>query len=197
MVKWPAFACTRWPSSSFVVPHVVLVTCRRPCTQNTSSTTAYQMDTIKRKYNKAKGKVKDLLRPPSRQSASTTPAPSPRNSQDPASAVDREIPTTSSAIVPVSQTAIALTAIDAPSADVPSLEVSASEPSHQPKHAPDPLTTYAQPPSTTSRLATMASICNDLVTVVHGASDAFPPLKSALGGILEIWKQCEVRLLLP
>jgi len=29
--------------------------------------------------------------------------------------------------------------------------------------------------------------------VVHGASDAFPPLKSALEGILEIWKQCEVR----
>ena len=157
------------------------------------------MDTInkiKSKYNKAKGKVKDLLRPPSRQSASTTPAHSPRNSQDPASAVDREIPTTSTAIVRASQTAIAPTAIDAPSADVPVLEVSAPEPSHQPKHAPDPLTTYAQPPSTTSKLATMASICNDLFTVVHGASDAFPPLKSALGGILEIWKQCEVRHLL-
>jgi len=56
-------------------------------------------------------------------------------------------------------------------------------------YAPEP---YAQAPSSHSKLATAGSVCNDLLTVVHSASDAFPPLKSALGGILEIWKQCEV-----
>jgi len=162
-----------------------------------SSTPAYQMDTIKRKYKNAKGKVKDLLRPPSRQSALTTPARSPRSSQEPAATLEHDIPTTSNAIVCVSQTAIAPAAITAPTADVPALQVSPPEPSPQPKHTPDSAATYAQPPSATSKLATMASVCNDLFTVVHGASDAFPPLKSALGGILEVWKQCEVRYLLP
>ena len=150
------------------------------------------MDTIKRKYKNAKGKVKDLLRPPSRQSGLTTPARSPRSSQEPAATLEHEIPITSTAIVRVSETAIAPTAIATASADVPALQVSAPEPSPQPKHTPDSAATYAQPPSATSKLATMASVCNDLFTVVHGASDAFPPLKSALGGILEIWKQCEV-----
>jgi len=151
------------------------------------------MDTIKRKYKNAKGKVKDLLRPPSRQSALTTPARSPRSSQEPAATLEHDIPTTSSGIVGASQTEIAPTAIATPSADVPELDVSAPKPSLQPNFTQAPATTYAQPPSATSKLATMASICNDLFMVVHGASDAFPPLKSALGGILEIWKQCEVR----
>jgi len=119
-----------------------------PVSQSSSSTTANQMDTIKRKYKNAKGKVKDLLRPPSRQSALITPARSHRSSLEPAATLDDGISTTSSAI------------------------------------------------SKTLKRETLASVCNDLLTVVHGASDAFPPLKSALGGILEIWKQCEVRYLL-
>jgi len=154
------------------------------------------MDKLKQSLKKAKGKVKDLLQPPSRPSTPATPARSPRNSHDPAATLDHETQTTSSAIVFVSQTAIAPTAIATPSADVPAREVSALEPSPQPISTQDSAAKYAQPPSATSKLATLASVCNDLFTVVHGASDAFPPLKSALGGILEIWKQCEVRHLL-
>jgi len=192
-VKWLAVTGTL----SLVVPHAVLVTCHHPCTQSPSSTAAYQMDTIKKKYKKAKGQVKDLLRPPSRQSALTTPARSPRSSQEPTAPPGHRISNTPSVIVQASQTAIAPTAIATMSTDIPALEASAPEPSPQSEHTPDSAATYAQPPSVTSKLATMASVCNDLFTVVHGASDAFPPLKSALGGILEIWKQCEVRYRFP
>jgi len=180
----PRLSSSRTPFSSLVIARAL---------KASFSTAAYQMDYIKIKYQKAKGKVKDLLRPPSRQSALTTPARSPRSSQELAATIEHEIPTTSTAIVGASQTAIAPAAIATASEDVPALQMSAPEPSPQPKHTPDSAATYAQPPSATSKLATMASVCNDLFTVVHGASDAFPPLKSALGGILEVWKQCEVR----
>jgi len=72
------------------------------------------------------------------------------------------------------------------------LEVPAHDPSPPTDTIRNSVAPYAQTPSSPSKLATTGSICNDLLTVVHGASDAFPPLKSALGGILEIWKQCEV-----
>ena len=184
----PRLSSSRTPFSSLVIARAL----RAP-----SSTAAYQMDNIKIKYQKAKGKVKDLLRPPSRQSTLTTPARSSRSSQEPVATLEHEITTTSTATVRVSQTAIAPAAITVPTADVPARDVSAPEPSPQPKQTQDSAATYAQPSSVTSKLATMASVCNDLFTVVHGASDAFPPLKSALGGILEIWKQCEVRYMLP
>ena len=58
-----------------VVSHAVLITCHRPRTHSCSPTSVYQIDTMKRKYEQAKDKVKDLLRPPSRQSALTKEEP--------------------------------------------------------------------------------------------------------------------------
>jgi len=154
------------------------------------------MDTIRRGYKQAKGKVKDLLRPPSRQSALTTPARSSRSSQEPSATHDQGISTTSDAIVLASQTAITPTAVDTIGADVPALEAPAPGSAPQPEHAPHAASTYAQPPSVTPKFNYVASVCNELLTVVHGGSGAFPPLKSALVEILEIWNRCEVRTLL-
>jgi len=219
------------------------------------------MENIKRGYKKAKGKVKALLRPASRQSALSTPARSPRSSQEPSATHGQGVSTTPSVIGLASQTAIVPTAIVTPIADLPALGVSAPEPLPEPEHTPNATSTYAQSPSAmhdqgittmpsaivptsqttiaptaiavhaaddpaleapapkqlpqpertrdgasayaqpeplsvTSRLNNVASVCNDLLTVVHGASDAFPLLKSALIEVLEIWNQCEVRRLL-
>jgi len=248
----------RWEGGlvSLVVPHAFLVTCRRPCTHSPPPNSTHQMDNFKRGYKQAKGKVKDLLRPPSRQSVLTTPARSPRISQEPSATHDQGNSSTPSVIVPASQTAIGPTAVDPPGADVPALEAPAPEsspqpghtpgaastytqppsptdnqgistapsaidfasqtaivstaiatpradvpaveaptpePPRQPGHTPDVLSTSAQPPSVISMPATMSSVCNELLTVLHGASDAFPPLKSALVEILESWNRCEVR----
>jgi len=103
-----------------------------------------------------------------------------------------------SATVPTSQTMIAPTAIAVHAADDPALEAPAPEQLPQPERTRDGASAYAQPEplSVTSRLDNVASVCNDLLTVVHGASNAFPPLKSALIEVLEIWNQCEVRRLL-
>jgi len=214
------------------------------------------MDKLKRGFKKAKGKVKDLLRPSSRQSGVTTPARSPRSSQEPSATHDQGMSSTPSAIVLASQTAITSIAVDTLGTGVPAPEAPAPQSSPQPEHTSGAASTYAQPPSAmddhdistvpsaivatnqtviaptaiamhaaddpgrkapgpkkltqlertrdgasayaqplsvTPRLDKVASVCNDLLTVVHGASDAFPPLKSALIEVLEIWNQCEVR----
>ena len=147
---------------------------------------------MKQLYKKGKSKVKDLLRPPSRQSVPTSPARSARGSQDASSAHERGTSTISSTAADASQPAIAQTPSAATSPDTRGLEVPAHDPSPPADTISYAAAAYAQPPSSHSKIATAGSICNDLLTVVHGASDAFPPLKSALGGILEIWKQCEV-----
>jgi len=102
------------------------------------------MENIKRGYKKAKGKVKDLLRPVSRQSALSTPARSPRSSQEPSARHGQGVSTTTSVIELASQTAIVPTAIVTPIADLPALEVSAPEPLPEPEHAPNATSTYAQ-----------------------------------------------------
>jgi len=154
------------------------------------------MDNIKRGYKKAKGKVKDLLRPPSRQSALTTPARSPRSSQEPSATHGQGVSTTPSAIMLASQTAIVPTAVDTPGADIPALEAPAPTPSPQPERTTDAAPIYEKPHIAHPKLDIVPSVCDPLLTVVHGASDTFPLLKSALVEILEIWKQCEVRHLL-
>jgi len=147
---------------------------------------------MKQLYNKTKNSVKDLLWPPLRQSVPTSPARSARASLDATSAHERGTSTVSPTVVDASQPATVQTPSAAASPDTHGLEVPAhdlSPPAETKPYTPEP---YAQPPSSHSNLAMVGSICNDLLTVVHGASDAFPPLKSALRGILEIWKQCEV-----
>ena len=106
---------------------------------------------------------------------------------------DQEISATSGAIVLEIQTAIGAGTSATPSADVPALEATPPEPSPQPEHTPNSAAAYMQQPLMPSTPVIAGSICDDLLTVVHGAPDAFPPLKPALEGILEIWKQCEVR----
>jgi len=150
---------------------------------------------MKKLYKKTKSKVKDLLRPPSRESVPTSTAQSPRDSQDAPTTHERGTSAVSRTAVDDSQPVIAQTPSAAASPETLELEVPVHDPSPAADtipYAPEP---YAQAPSSHSKLATAGSVCNDLLTVVHGASDACPPLKSALGGILEIWKQCEVCVL--
>ena len=103
------------------------------------------MDKMKRKYQQAKGKVKDLLRPPSHQSALATPARSARSSQDPTATHYQAISATSSAVVLVSQGAVAPTADATPTAEIPALETPAPEPSPQPESTPNYAETYLEP----------------------------------------------------
>jgi len=153
-------------------------------------------DKMKQKYNKAKDKFKfkGYLRPRSRQSALTTPSRSPRSSQEPAATHDQEIPTTSSATVPTNRTEIVPETSTMSSLDVavPALTATAPEPSPQPEHTPISAAAYIQQPLKPPTPFIAESFCDVLLTVVHGAPDAFPPLKSALGEILKTWKQCEV-----
>ena len=105
---------------------------------------------------------------------------------------DQGIPINSSATVLTSQTEIVPETSTILSVDVPALEAPPPEPPLQPEHTPSSAAAHIQPwKPPTSAIA--ESFCDGLLAVVHGAPDAFPPLKSALGGILEIWKQCEVR----
>jgi len=154
------------------------------------------MDKVKRGYKNAKGKVKDLLRSPPRQSAFTSPARSPRSIQNLPPTHRKGVSITPSVIALASQTTIAPAALDTPGADDPALEAPAPEPLLQLEHTPDAASTFAQPLSVTSTRETKKSVCDDLLTVVRGASDAFPPLKSALVKILEFWKQCKVRIVM-
>jgi len=185
-----------WPSLPLVVSHA-LIARRSPVHSQSSITTNPKTDEMKQKYNKAKDKFKGFLRPRSRQSALTTPARSPRSSLEPAAAHEQGMPITSSATFPTSQTEVVPETSTMPSADVPALEAPAPEPSPQPEHTPNSGTVYTQQPLKPSTPVTADFFCDDLLTVVHGAPDAFPPLKSVLEGILEIWKQCEVRHQLP
>jgi len=99
------------------------------------------MDKIKIKYEKVKGTVKDLLRPPSRQSALTTPARLHHSSQEPESTRGYVISAASSVTVSASQAVIGPTANVTLSADIPALE---TEPSLRPAHAPTYATSSAQ-----------------------------------------------------
>jgi len=152
----------------------------------------YRFQIMKKLYKKTKTKAKELLRLPSGQSVPASPARSARGSQDASSDHERESSAVPPTAVDASQPAVVQIPSDATSAETRGREVPAHEPSPPTDTIPHSAPAYTQPPSSHSKLVTAGSICNDLLTVVHGASDAFPPLKSALGGILEIWKQCEV-----
>ena len=147
---------------------------------------------MKELYKKAKSKirvrVKDHLQPPSPQGALASPAQSSRGSPEPTSAHDQAISATPSAIVHADQLKIAPTQ----STTLGSDDRGHKEPSQASSPRSEDTPIYAQPPSSHSILAMTGSVLNDLVTVVHAASDVLPPLKSALGGILEAWKQYEV-----
>jgi len=100
---------------------------------------------MKRKYQQAKGKVKDLLRPPSHQSTPATPARSARSSQDPAATHYQAISATSSTVVLASQAAVAPTADATPTAEISALETPAPKPSPQPEHTPNYAAIYLEP----------------------------------------------------
>jgi len=100
-----------------------------------------------------------------------------------------------SAIVSTNQTVIAPTGIVMP-IDDPALEPPAPKQLAQLERIPDAESTYTLPFSAPATLDNVASLCNDLLKVVHGASDGFPLLKSALIEVFEIWNRCEVRILL-
>jgi len=172
--------------------HVLIRHLRRACTPNPSKPPVYRSNIMKKLYKKTKSKVKDVFRPPSRQSVPTSTAQSPQDSQDALSTHERGTSAMSPTVADAGQPAAIQTPSAAASPETRGLEVPVHEPSPVADTTPYSPVAYAQPPSSHSKLAMTGSVCNDLLTVVHGASDAFPPLKSALGGILEIWKQCEV-----
>jgi len=104
------------------------------------------MDKMKIKYQQAKVKVKDLLGPPSRQSAPlTTPAQSARNSQGPAATHHQVISATPSAVGLESQAGFAPSAKTTPNADILVLETSAPELSPRPEHTPNYAATHSEP----------------------------------------------------
>lgn len=147
---------------------------------------------MKQLYKKAKNKLKDSLRPPSRQSVSASPARSPRPSEDLLLAHTHVLSTTLSTNVPDDQPVITPAPNSSPDPDAHSL----GSPLPRSGNASRTVAPYAQPSHSSSKLATVGSVGNDLLTVAHASSDAFPPLKSVLGGILEIWKLCEVLIIL-
>jgi len=148
---------------------------------------------MKQKYSNAKDKFKGLMRQRSGQIALAAPEPTRRSSQEPATTNDRGISTAPSAIVLESQAGNAPDANTMPSDDAPALEAPKPEPSPQPKQTSNVSATDTQQTFEPPVPASMASACDDLLMVVRGAPDRYPLLKSALGGILEIWKECDVR----
>ena len=139
---------------------------------------------MKQFYKKTKTKLQDRLRPP--QSVSTSPAQSHRNSEELTSTQGRGTSSVSLTQVQPDRSAIAPAASVTPGSHVQGASVL------DPRLAPHTTAEYAKSPSPHSKLSTAGSVSNDLLTIAHASSDAFPPLKSVLGGILEIWKQCEV-----
>ena len=138
-VKWP-LKRVQGDRPVFAL-HAVLITCRCPRTHSCSTTSVYQMDTIKKDTQKRKARSQSCDRP--RVRARTTSARLPRStSPEPATTHGHVISTASSAIVPASQAAVEPTANTPPSADIPALE---TERSPRPERTPSDAATYAQP----------------------------------------------------
>ena len=174
--------CVRLPYSS---AHHLFPSLPRAYLQP-SSNSVYTMESLRRGYNKTKDKFKDNLRPPSSESVLASPSDSTFTNDNNISTAPGE--TVSAGLLPIETMSN-----ETGSPDAHWFKVPAHYPTSRPERSPDAAGGYAQPPSSHSKPETLGSFCNDLLTIVHSASDVFPPLKSAIGGVLEVWKQCEVR----
>ena len=109
---------------------------------------------------------------------SISPARSPRNSEEPTPNQGRDA--CSAHLTPVHANQPATT----PEASVTQRPDAHEQdtPASSAQFAPQTVAEYAKPPPPLSTPATVGSVGNDLLTIAHASSDAFPPLKSVLGG---------------
>jgi len=178
-----------WVGSPVPPPHAVFASSSRRRNRKPPSYSIHTMEAFKRGYKNTKSKLKGHLRQPSRQSVLTSPGRSRRSNQEPESFDNPDTSATAPTAKDVSKSTIALAPNTTSSPDSRGVDA----PAHLPALHPEVTPAYTQPPASPSTLAIFGSVCNDLLTIVHSATDAFPPLQSALGAILEFWKQCEVR----
>jgi len=100
---------------------------------------------MKKKYSKAKDRVKGLFRPRSDQSTLTTPSRSPGISHELSATNDPDISNTTGFIALASQGVIAPQANATPGGDVLALEASAPVPSPQSEHTSNIEEAYTKP----------------------------------------------------
>jgi len=143
-------------------------------------------DKTTKKIKKKAGKAMDLLRPPSRQSRSASPAPL-RQAEDPTGlAVETESqrsdPTVTAAVL---VTQPAPVSISDPSQRV---ESAATESAPPPANEATPtVPAFAEAPSAPTILATTGSALKEFLKAARDGSDLFLPLKAALVGVVALW----------
>ena len=149
---------------------------------------------MKNFFNKAarKGKEKvgravDRLRPPSRGSRATSPAPSQQSVQQTNST--SEIPRLASpvtAAAAMAQSSTMSISIAIPPSQFS--EATATDAASLPSESPPPaVPNYARPPSPPTIMATTGSAVKGLLVAARDGSDLFLPLKAALVGIVALW----------
>ena len=191
MVTRPDSACASLLSSTLVVPYALLNSRNPTQTRRTSSASRCKMKEMKRWYKKAKGNVQDRLRPPSRQSTPTTPARSPRNSQDPASSQGQVLSSVPSTSVRPSELGIAPTPSATPGPGAHELEVPASSPSTCPNDITEVSAGPSEPVSSSSGLASMNSF-ETLRLAMDANASLFVPLQLALADLIKTGRSFDV-----
>ena len=146
---------------------------------------------MKRLYKKAKGKVKDGLTPPSRQSTPTTPARSPRNSQDLLSAQGQGPSNFLSTSVRPSQLGIAPTPSATPGPGAHELEVPASSLSTHPNDIIEVAAGPSEPVSSILGLASTNSF-ETLRLAMDANTSLFVPLQLALADLIKTGRSFDV-----
>ena len=191
MVTRPDSVCAGLLSSTLVVPYTLPNPRSRAQTRKTSSQYLFTMKEMKRLYKKAKGKVKDHLTPPSRQSTPTTPARSPRNSQDPASSQGQVLSSVPSTSVRPSELGIAPTPSATPGPGAHELEVPASSPSTRPNDITEEPAEPSEPVSSSSGLASTNSF-ETLRVAMDADANLFAPLQLALADLIKTGRSFHV-----
>ena len=196
MVTRPDSACAGLLSSSLVVPYALLNSRSRAQTRRTSSEYLCTITKMKRLFKKAKSKVQDRLRPPSRQSTPTTPARSPRTSHDPVSNQSHGSSNVPLISVLTNELAIVPTPSATPGSGAHDLEVPASSPSTR---RSDITKVAAGPPEPVS--SSPGPACTNSFETLRVAMDAdaslFAPLQLALTDLIETGRSFDVLSHIP
>jgi len=142
----------------------------------------------KKTIKKKAGDMLDRLRPPSRQSRSTSPDPS---AQDvPPANIEIEL-NPSSDIAVVIQTPIPPTQVSNASLHPAGPATTVSQPSAD-SAAPTSAIAHEEAPSAPTILATTGLAVKGLLVAARDGSDLFLPLKAALVGVVALWDICDV-----
>ena len=146
-----------------------------------------------RLYKKAKTKVGDRLRPPSRQSVPTNPARSPRNSHDPTTTRDASSSNISATTACASELLIVSTPSVTPSPGARQLEVAANVSSPRPDSIPETASGTAHSPSSSSMLSPMNSFATLRVAMEADDTSLFAPLQQAMVDLIKTGRSFGVR----